>query len=67
MILISPAIINIGIMRRKRGTAEQLRKKGERMREMEKVYDVTAIGELLIDFTENGVSAQGGTGIGERI
>lgn len=29
------------------------------MREMEKVYDVTAIGELLIDFTENGVSAQG--------
>ena len=26
---------------------------------MEKVYDVTAIGELLIDFTENGVSAQG--------
>ena len=34
-------------------------KEGERMREMEKVYDVTAIGELLIDFTENGVSAQG--------
>ena len=26
---------------------------------MEKVYDVTAIGELLIDFTENGVSSQG--------
>lgn len=26
---------------------------------MEKVYDVTAIGELLIDFTENGVSGQG--------
>lgn len=22
-------------------------------------YDVTALGELLIDFTENGVSAQG--------
>ncbi len=26
---------------------------------MEKVYDVTALGELLIDFTENGVSGQG--------
>ena len=24
-----------------------------------KTYDVTALGELLIDFTENGVSAQG--------
>ena len=27
--------------------------------DMEKKYDVTALGELLIDFTENGVSAQG--------
>ena len=26
---------------------------------MEKIYDVTALGELLIDFTENGISAQG--------
>lgn len=26
---------------------------------MEKVFDVTAIGELLIDFTENGISSQG--------
>ena len=26
---------------------------------MEKIYDVTALGELLIDFTENGTSAQG--------
>ena len=26
---------------------------------MEKVFDVTAIGELLIDFTENGLSSQG--------
>ena len=26
---------------------------------MEKLYDVTAIGELLIDFTENGTSSQG--------
>ena len=26
---------------------------------MEKAYDVTAIGELLIDFTENGLSSQG--------
>ena len=26
---------------------------------MEKVFDVTALGELLIDFTENGTSAQG--------
>ena len=26
---------------------------------MEKIYDVTAIGELLIDFTENGTSEQG--------
>lgn len=26
---------------------------------MEKLYDVTAIGELLIDFTENGISEQG--------
>ena len=26
---------------------------------MEKIYDVTALGELLIDFTENGKSAQG--------
>ena len=26
---------------------------------MEKVYDVTALGELLIDFTENGTSVQG--------
>ena len=26
---------------------------------MEKKYDVTALGELLIDFTENGLSAQG--------
>ncbi|MCI8454368.1 MAG: carbohydrate kinase [Lachnospiraceae bacterium] len=26
---------------------------------MEKLYDVTALGELLIDFTENGVSSQG--------
>ena len=26
---------------------------------MQKQYDVTALGELLIDFTENGVSAQG--------
>lgn len=26
---------------------------------MEKIYDVTALGELLIDFTENGMSAQG--------
>ena len=25
---------------------------------MEKIYDVTALGELLIDFTENGTSAQ---------
>ena len=25
----------------------------------EKIYDVTALGELLIDFTENGTSAQG--------
>ena len=25
----------------------------------EKTYDVTALGELLIDFTENGKSAQG--------
>ena len=25
----------------------------------DKTYDVTALGELLIDFTENGVSAQG--------
>lgn len=24
-----------------------------------KSYDVTALGELLIDFTENGISAQG--------
>ena len=24
-----------------------------------KVYDVTAMGELLVDFTENGMSAQG--------
>ena len=26
---------------------------------MEKRYDVVALGELLIDFTENGISAQG--------
>ena len=26
---------------------------------MEKKFDVIALGELLIDFTENGVSAQG--------
>lgn len=26
---------------------------------MEKVFDVTALGELLIDFTENGISSQG--------
>ena len=26
---------------------------------MNKKYDVTALGELLIDFTENGISAQG--------
>ncbi|MDE6980032.1 MAG: carbohydrate kinase, partial [Lachnospiraceae bacterium] len=26
---------------------------------MEKKFDVTALGELLIDFTENGVSPQG--------
>ena len=26
---------------------------------MEKIYDITALGELLIDFTENGTSAQG--------
>ena len=26
---------------------------------MEKIYDVTALGELLIDFTENGTSVQG--------
>ena len=26
---------------------------------MQKHYDVTALGELLIDFTENGVSEQG--------
>ena len=26
---------------------------------MEKTYDVVALGELLIDFTENGTSAQG--------
>lgn len=26
---------------------------------MEKQFDVIALGELLIDFTENGVSAQG--------
>ena len=26
---------------------------------MEKRYDVTALGELLIDFTENGLSSQG--------
>ena len=26
---------------------------------MERMYDVTALGEMLIDFTENGVSAQG--------
>ena len=26
---------------------------------MDKIYDVTALGELLIDFTENGTSAQG--------
>lgn len=26
---------------------------------MQKQYDVTALGELLIDFTENGVSEQG--------
>lgn len=26
-----------------------------------KKYDVTALGELLIDFTDNGVSAQGNT------
>lgn len=26
---------------------------------MEKIYDVTALGELLIDFTENGTSSQG--------
>ena len=26
---------------------------------MEKLYDVIALGELLIDFTENGVSGQG--------
>ena len=26
---------------------------------MKKIYDVTALGELLIDFTENGTSAQG--------
>ena len=26
---------------------------------MEKVFDVTALGELLIDFTENGFSSQG--------
>lgn len=25
----------------------------------EKLYDVTALGELLIDFTENGTSSQG--------
>ena len=28
---------------------------------MQKHYDVTALGELLIDFTENGVSEQGNT------
>lgn len=28
---------------------------------MNKVFDVTALGELLIDFTDNGVSAQGNT------
>ena len=27
----------------------------------EKVFDVTALGELLIDFTENGTSSQGNT------
>ena len=28
---------------------------------MDKKYDVTALGELLIDFTDNGKSAQGNT------
>ena len=28
---------------------------------MERSFDVVALGELLIDFTENGVSAQGNT------
>ena len=28
---------------------------------MEQSFDVVALGELLIDFTENGVSAQGNT------
>ena len=28
---------------------------------MNKKYDVTALGELLIDFTDNGTSAQGNT------
>ena len=27
----------------------------------EKIFDVTALGELLIDFTENGTSSQGNT------
>ena len=31
----------------------------ERGKKMEKRYDVTALGELLIDFTENGLSGQG--------
>ena len=28
---------------------------------MKKKYDVLALGELLIDFTENGISGQGNT------
>ncbi len=36
-------------------------KKSGRDENMEKVYDVTALGELLIDFTENGISGQGNT------
>jgi len=34
---------------------ETISKEGYRM----KSYDVTALGELLIDFTENGISEQG--------
>ena len=30
-----------------------------RRKDMEKKYDVVALGELLIDFTENGLSSQG--------